>query len=120
MTFYFTYNFIKYIAFLKRISFNLILLLLAPASGASLLAAAAAVASGGSSPSREVQEILSLKDSDLNEFYDESSDTGDDLGDESVGSKKNINEQYNFNETSCKSLAFIIDLKILLIFFTIS
>lgn len=76
-------------------------MLLAPANGASLLAAAAAVASGGSSPSREVQEILSLKDSDLNEFYDESSDTGDDLGDESVGSKKDLNEQYNFNETSC-------------------
>lgn len=66
-----------------------------------LLAAAGAVASGGSSPSREVQEILSLKDSDLNEFYAESSDTGDDLGDESGDSKKNHDdEQYNFNDAT--------------------
>lgn len=80
----------------------------APTSGASVLATAVAVTSGGSSPSREVQEILSLKDSDLNEFYDESSDLGDDMADEdendgdSIGIKKNIDEQYNFNETCCK------------------
>lgn len=83
---------------------------LAPASGASLLAAAAAAASGGSSPSREVQEILSLKeDSDLNLFFDESSDLGDDMAEEdendgdSVESKKNLDEQYNFNEACGKS-----------------
>lgn len=59
-------------------------------------------ASGGSSPSREVQEILSLKDSDcLNEFYDDPSDQLDDNDGESLENKKITDESYNFNETCC-------------------
>ena len=61
--------------------------------------------SGGSSPSREVQEILSIKDSDcLNEFYENASDSFDELdGDNSMENTKIIEEsEYNINETNCK------------------
>lgn len=77
-------------------------------SAASVIAAA----SGGSSPSREVQEILSLKDSDcLNEFYDDPSDQLDDDGDDDLtdieslenNKKRTAEESYNFNETCCKN-----------------
>lgn len=68
----------------------------------------ATAASGGSSPSREVQEILSLKDSDcLNEFYDDPSDLLDDNDIESLDNKKMTEESYNFNETCCKRFATI-------------
>lgn len=64
-----------------------------------MLAAAAAVASGGSSPSREVQEILSPKDSDLiNDFFDDSTDLSDDNDVDSVPGKKNLGDQYNFDK----------------------
>lgn len=66
-------------------------------------------ASGGSSPSREVQEILSLKDSDcLNEFYDDPSDLLDDNDIESLDNKKMTEESYNFNETCCKRFVKIL------------
>lgn len=69
----------------------------------------ATAASGGSSPSREVQEILSLKDSDcLNEFYDDPSDLLDDNDIESLDNKKMTEESYNFNETCCKRFVNIL------------
>lgn len=66
--------------------------------------------SGGSSPSREVQEILSLKDSDcLNEFFDAPIDMSDENDGESDDNKRSASESYNFNDNSCK---FVYTLKI--------
>lgn len=79
---------------------------LAPECGASLLAAAVAAASGGSSPSREVQEILSPKDSDvINDFFDDSTDLSDDNDIEGVvlpptTTTNNLDEQYNFDKSN--------------------
>lgn len=76
----------------------------APECGASLLAAAVAAASGGSSPSREVQEILSPKDSDvINDFFDDSTDLSDDNDVEvppPPTTKNNLDEQYNFDKSN--------------------
>lgn len=61
------------------------------------------MASGGSSPSREVQEILSPKGSDrINDYYDDSTDLSDDNDVDSVPGKKNLGDQYNFNEPNSK------------------
>ena len=52
---------------------------------------AAAAASSGSSPSREVQDILLLKDSDcLNQFYDEQDEQIDGVDEEFHKNKNNI------------------------------
>lgn len=57
-----------------------------PMPPTSMLVSAAGV-SGGSSPSREVQEILSLKDSDcMNDFYHDS----EEIQDETDGSGNNV------------------------------
>lgn len=59
--------------------------------------------SGGSSPSREVQEILSLKDFDfLSEFVDDDpSELLDDNDGESLENKLIPDESYIFNDNTC-------------------
>lgn len=63
--------------------------------------------SGGSSPSREVQEILSLKDFDFsNEFTDDPNEIIDDNDGESLEIKLNTDESYIFNENTCTIMFF--------------
>lgn len=81
-----------------------------PMPPASMLSTAGV--SGGSSPSREVQEILSQKDSDINDFYDNSLEIQDDTDGSANGNgdavdakdeEKNSNQEETYTLNNGKS-----------------